>query len=55
MEGGQRLIDMLESLFQWLLQSAKLDSLPDSAEATPVDDGAQDDEGSTEVSFLYAD
>ncbi|CAL8465729.1 g5265 [Coccomyxa elongata] len=48
MEGGQRLIDMLESLFHWLLQSAKSDSLPDSAEATPVDNGPEDDEGCTE-------
>lgn len=49
MEGGQRLIDMLESLFHWLLQSAESHSLPDSAEATPVGNGLEDDEGYTEV------
>ena len=51
-EDGRRLIDMLESMFAWLLHSAD-PSAPGSAEALTADeDGPDNDESSPEVPAL---
>ncbi|KAK9918480.1 hypothetical protein WJX75_004379 [Coccomyxa subellipsoidea] len=48
LEDGRRLLDMLESMFEWLLHSAKSGASPGSAEATPAEDGPDDESSSPE-------
>ncbi len=53
-EDGRRLIDILESMFAWLLHSAD-PSAPASADSLTADeDGTDNDESSPEVGTLFS-